>query len=69
MGTFRVGDREYPLEPGDALHFKASIPHFWRNDGDAPARFTVTGPLPRHFRAAMQRRLAVVSEGALGARR
>ncbi len=61
--TFRVGDREYPLEPGDALHFKASIPHFWRNDGDAPARFTVTGTLPRHFRAAMQRRLAVVAEG------
>ena len=66
--TFRVGEQEYRLEPGDTLHFKASIPHVWRNDDDAPARFTVTGTLPRHLRAAMQRRLAVVSQGARGRR-
>ena len=34
--TFCLGEREYVLATGDSLHFKASIPHFWRNDGDSP---------------------------------
>ncbi len=62
--TIRVGENEYRLAPGDSLHFKAGVPHGWRNDGDAPARFTVTGTLPLHFRAAMQGRLAVAAESA-----
>ncbi len=61
--TFRVGEHEYRLEAGDALHFKASTPHFWRNDAEEPARFTVTGTLPVAFRAAMQGRLARASTG------
>ena len=55
--TFCLGEQEYVLATGDSLHFKASIPHFWRNDGDAPARFTVTGTLPRQFRAAFRQQM------------
>ncbi len=59
--TFCLGEQEYALATGDSLHFKASIPHFWRNDGDSPARFIVTGTLPRKFRAALRQQI-----GALG---
>ena len=55
--TFRVGDQDYPLRAGDTLHFKASIPHAWRNDGEAPARLIVTGTLPKKFRAMMHGRV------------
>ena len=61
--TFCLGEQEYVLATGDSLHFKASIPHFWRNDGSSPARFTVTGTLPRKFRAALRQQM-----GALGSR-
>ena len=61
--VLRAGELEYVLEAGDTLHFKASIPHSWRNDGDVAARFTVTGTLPRKFRAVMHERVA----GAAGA--
>lgn len=64
----RIGDREFCLRSGDTLHFKATIPHFWRNDADAPARFTVTGTLPRKFRAAMRGRVPALS-AAQGRRR
>jgi quercetin dioxygenase-like cupin family protein len=59
--TFRVGEREFALRAGDTLHFKASIPHAWRNDGDAVARFIVTGTLPKKFRAVMHGRVANAS--------
>ena len=55
--TFRLGDEEYVLGAGDSLHFKASIPHSWRNDGETPARFTITGTLPRKLRAALRRQM------------
>ena len=54
--TLRLGEQAYALEPGDSLHFKASIPHVWRNDGERVARFTVTGTIPRKFRAATRGR-------------
>lgn len=55
--TFAVGDEDFVLGPGDVLHFKGELPHAWRNDAGPPARFTITGTLPRALRAAMQRRL------------
>jgi transcriptional regulator with XRE-family HTH domain len=55
--TFRVGEQEYPLHAGDSLHFKASIPHSWYNDGPGPARFTITGTMPPLFRSLMQSRV------------
>ena len=61
---FRVGDRDFALRAGDTLHFKASIPHSWRNDGEKPARFIVTGTLPRKFRAMMHGRLANAAPGS-----
>jgi transcriptional regulator with XRE-family HTH domain len=62
--TFRVGDQEYVLRAGDTLHFKASLPHSWRNDGESVARFTVTGTLPRKLRAVMQQRVSGVAARA-----
>lgn len=56
--TFRVGEQEYSLQAGDSLHFKASIPHSWYNEGTLPARFTITGTLPQLFRSLMQSRVA-----------
>jgi len=61
--TFRVGEREFALRAGDTLHFKASLPHAWRNDGEAPARFIVTGTLPKKFRAMMHGRVADAAPG------
>ncbi len=55
--TFLVGEEEYVLGAGDSLHFRASIPHAWRNDGDGIARFTVTGTVPPSVRAAVHGRL------------
>ena len=56
--TFRVGSSTYVLAEGDSLHFKAHVPHSWRNASRASVRFVVTGTLPRQFRAVMQGRLA-----------
>ena len=59
--TFRVADRDHVLAAGDTLHFKARAPHTWRNASAAPARFIVTGTLPRQFRAVMQGRVRGLS--------
>lgn len=45
------------------LHFKASIPRSWRNDGESPARFIATGTLPKKFRAMMHGRVAEAAPG------
>jgi transcriptional regulator with XRE-family HTH domain len=59
--TFRVDGRDVVLGAGDGLHFKARMPHGWRNASDAPARFVVVGTLPRELRAALQGRVAGLS--------
>jgi len=59
--TFRLQDEEYVLRTGDSLHFKASIPHSWRNSVKSVARFLITGTLPGEFRALIQGRVARVS--------
>jgi transcriptional regulator with XRE-family HTH domain len=56
--TFRVGEREHRLNVGDSLHFRASIPHGWRNDGDCAARFTITGTQPGRFRVLLHESVA-----------
>ena len=56
--TCDVGDEAYVLRAGDTLHFKASLPHAWRNDGESPARFTVTGTFPKKLRALISGRVA-----------
>lgn len=55
--TFRVGDDEYRLRAGDTLHYKATLPHGWRNEGEAPTRFLIIGTLPRALRSALHARL------------
>lgn len=56
--TFCVDEIDHRLRPGDTLHFKASLPHSWRNDGSAEARFVVTGTLPQKLRALIHDRVA-----------
>jgi len=53
-----VGDEVFELTAGDTLHFRASIPHRWRNTGNSLTQFTITGTRPRQFRAAMHKRVA-----------
>ncbi len=54
--TFTVSGREIKVGAGDSLHFKASLPHTWRNDGERATRFLISGTLPAKLRAAMQAR-------------
>jgi transcriptional regulator with XRE-family HTH domain len=54
--TVQVAERDHELEPGDTLHFKATVPHAWRNRGDAPVVFSVTGTLSHKLRAALHER-------------
>ncbi|MEE8556542.1 MAG: XRE family transcriptional regulator [Myxococcota bacterium] len=59
--SFRVGSDEFQLHEGDSLHFKAVLPHSWRNAGDSPARFVIIGTVPARSRGVLQRRLAAVA--------
>jgi transcriptional regulator with XRE-family HTH domain len=58
----RVGDDEYTLGAGDALHFKANIPHSWRNEGRAVTQFTITGTLSKEIRALLHQRVAQAAQ-------
>jgi transcriptional regulator with XRE-family HTH domain len=35
---FEVDGEMYLLDRGDSIHFRTTVPHFWRNAGDEPAR-------------------------------
>ena len=59
--TVCVDDCDHVLRAGDSLHFKASLPHLWRNEHESVCRFTVTGTLPIRFREAMESRVAGLS--------
>ncbi|MFQ5698473.1 MAG: helix-turn-helix domain-containing protein [Myxococcota bacterium] len=63
--TFRVGDRQHRLRLGDTLHFKATIPHAWYNDGPRAARFLILGTVP----TALQERLGQGADPRPGGRR
>ena len=56
--TFRIGDEDYLLRPGDVLHFKASAPHAWHNASDSVARFSILGTVSPALREALHRRLS-----------
>jgi len=61
--TCDVGGEVHVLHAGDTLHFKASRPHSWRNDGESPVRFTVTGTFPQKLRALLSGRVAANGRG------
>ena len=65
---FSIGEAEYRLRSGDTLHFKASVPHSWRNDGAGPVRFLILGTVPEALRGALHERLRG-PEGRARARR
>ena len=54
----RVGEDEHILRAGDAIHFKANIPHSWRNKSRSVARFTITGTLPKEMLSFLHDRVA-----------
>jgi transcriptional regulator with XRE-family HTH domain len=35
---FKLGDKQYLMEPGDSVYFSSTIPHCWRNAGDEVLR-------------------------------
>ncbi|WP_072437546.1 MULTISPECIES: helix-turn-helix domain-containing protein [Burkholderia] len=43
---YTVGKKDYPLAPGDSLHFDARKRHRVANVGDGPAELIVVGTLP-----------------------
>jgi transcriptional regulator with XRE-family HTH domain len=48
--SVRVDGERYELTAGDALHFKAELPHSWSNESDQPAQFLIIGTLPSAMR-------------------
>ena len=34
---FSVGEQEFPMGPGDSLHFNGDVPHHWSNQSKKPA--------------------------------
>lgn len=40
-----LGQEVFPLQAGDSLHFRGSVPHSWRNVSDSPARLLWVGTL------------------------
>ncbi len=52
-----IGSEVYELQSGDSMHFKAALPHAWRNVGDVAASFLVACDFPRQFQAVLQRNL------------
>lgn len=63
----RVDDEEFALARGDTLHFKASSPHGWWNDGDEDAVAVVLGNTTEAARPALLsslRRLGLHDSGA-----
>jgi transcriptional regulator with XRE-family HTH domain len=55
--TFYVGTQEFELGAGDSLHFKAMLPHGWRNNGSETATFLNMATLPRVIRARLHQSL------------
>ena len=43
---YTVGKKDYPLSPGDSLHFDARKRHRVANVGDGPAEVIAVGTLP-----------------------
>ena len=54
----QIGEDEHILRAGDAVHFKAKIPHSWRNKSRSVARFTITGTLPKEMLSFLHNRVA-----------
>jgi len=55
--VFSVGGTDHALRAGDTLHFRATLPHRWKNPGPEPVRFLYIGTLPPAVRAAVHERL------------
>jgi transcriptional regulator with XRE-family HTH domain len=55
--TFYVGEQEFALRARDALHFKSTLPHGWRNEGTETATFLHIGTLPSMLRGRLHQRL------------
>lgn len=52
----RVGEQEFHLRAGDALHYKAHLPHAWSNRGDVPVSFLLVSARPRGLPGPLRER-------------
>lgn len=52
--TVTIGEDEYAVGSGDALHWKAGLAVTWINDGREPARFMIAGTLPGDMRNVLR---------------
>ena len=55
---YEVEGREYKLCPGDTVLFDASLPHRWRNPGDATARMLLILDAGERYRLGVEQHLA-----------
>jgi len=44
--TFTIDEEHYTLGPGDSLHFKSKLPHFYRNSGRSKAELFIICSVP-----------------------
>ncbi len=44
--TFTIDDEHYTLGPGDSLHFKSKLPHFYRNSGRSHTEIVIICSVP-----------------------
>jgi len=52
--TVTIAEQAYVVRAGDSLHWKARLPHSWRNEGREVARFLIVGTLPQGMRGIMR---------------
>jgi transcriptional regulator with XRE-family HTH domain len=59
-----VGSGSYALRPGDALHFKTSLPHLWRNNGTSPVHALLFAARPGGLHQGIAEGFRVMRERA-----
>ena len=60
--VFRVGEEDFPLEPGDSVLAPRGVPHTWANVGEGPGRMVIAfepaGLMESFFREVVRPREA-----------
>ncbi len=53
--TFTIEGKRYRLGPGDSLHFKSDLSHYWKNTGGSKAELLIVCSLPPHVEKSVIR--------------
>jgi len=54
--TLTIADQTHVVRAGDSIHWKARLPHSWKNESSEPARFIIVGTLPQGMRGVLRGR-------------